>query len=319
VSTTYDASGNLLHAGFSSAAPDGTTSLDYVIDGENRRVGRKVNGALANGFPYQDAVNAVAQLDSSGNVVSRFVFGTKANVPDYYTTSSGTFRILSDHLASSRLVVNTSSGAVVEQIDYDEFGVVTRDTAPGRPQERRAGSSTSTSGRAISIARSRCRAARARSRLWVWTPAAGASDLVSYSTDTSRGAMDLGGDGRDLVWLSGAGHTDPAGWFPTIAIMTSPFTTDPKQLAPRRLRSEEGPYFGTAPFVVGCGYAARQLPEGIRVVRLVDGALAAPWRLHPDLAVGVPLRSHLYGALCESERAYGWRHPCGDLRTPAAI
>jgi RHS repeat-associated protein len=63
--------------------------------------------------------------------VNRFVFGSKPNVPDYFTSSSGTFRVLSDHLGSPRLVVNTSTGAVVEEIDYDEFGNVTGDTSPG--------------------------------------------------------------------------------------------------------------------------------------------------------------------------------------------
>jgi RHS repeat-associated protein len=52
-------------------------------------------------------------------------------VPDYYTTSAGTFRIISDHLGSPRLIVNTSTGATVERIDYDEFGNVTQDTSPG--------------------------------------------------------------------------------------------------------------------------------------------------------------------------------------------
>jgi RHS repeat-associated protein len=37
----------------------------------------------------------------------------------------------SDHLGSPRLIVNTSTGATVEEIDYDEFGNVTNDTAPG--------------------------------------------------------------------------------------------------------------------------------------------------------------------------------------------
>jgi RHS repeat-associated protein len=92
---------------------------------------RQSPGHLTTGFLYQDGLNVVAQLDGSGNLVARYVFGTKPNVPDYYTTSAGTFRILSDHLGSPRLVVNTSSGAVVEEIDYDEFGVMTNDTAPG--------------------------------------------------------------------------------------------------------------------------------------------------------------------------------------------
>jgi hypothetical protein len=31
----------------------------------------------------QDALNVVAQLAGSGNIVARFVFATKPNVPDY--------------------------------------------------------------------------------------------------------------------------------------------------------------------------------------------------------------------------------------------
>jgi RHS repeat-associated protein len=42
-----------------------------------------------------------------------------------------TYRILSDHLGSPRLVVNASSGAIVQRIDYDEFGRVTADTSSG--------------------------------------------------------------------------------------------------------------------------------------------------------------------------------------------
>ena len=44
---------------------------------------------------------------------------------------STTYRILTDQVGSVRLVVNTSSGAVAERIDYDEFGNVLSDTAPG--------------------------------------------------------------------------------------------------------------------------------------------------------------------------------------------
>jgi RHS repeat-associated protein len=125
-SYTYDVLGNLLHF-----APPTGSAIDYVVDGENRRVGKKLGGTLTTGYLYQDALNVVAQLDGSGNLVARYVFGSKPNVPDYFTNSSGTFRIVSDHLGSPRLIVNTSSGAVVEEIDYDEFGTVTNDTSPG--------------------------------------------------------------------------------------------------------------------------------------------------------------------------------------------
>jgi len=44
---------------------------------------------------------------------------------------STTYRILSDHLGSVRLVINTSTGAVAQRIDYDEFGNITSDSNPG--------------------------------------------------------------------------------------------------------------------------------------------------------------------------------------------
>jgi YD repeat-containing protein len=86
---TYDVLGNLLHVGLPSG-----TALDYVVDGENRRVGKKVGGTLSQGFLYQDALNVVAQLNGSASVVATYVFGTKRNVRDYFTNSAGTFRIL---------------------------------------------------------------------------------------------------------------------------------------------------------------------------------------------------------------------------------
>jgi RHS repeat-associated protein len=123
----YDAFGNLLHV----ALPDGT-NIDYTVDGRNRRIAKQVNGSFSIAFLYKDAIHPVATVDASGNVIARFVYGTRANVPDYMTTSTGTYRIISDHLGSPRLVVDTANpGTPVQQIDYDAFGNVTRDTNPG--------------------------------------------------------------------------------------------------------------------------------------------------------------------------------------------
>lgn len=83
------------------------------------------------GFLYQNQVNPVVELDGTGAIISRFVYGTKANVPDYLIRGGVTYRIVSDHLGSPRLVINTSTGAVAQRIDFDEFGNVTNDTAPG--------------------------------------------------------------------------------------------------------------------------------------------------------------------------------------------
>lgn len=109
----------------------GDVTIDYIIDGRNRRIGKKINGSLVQGFLYQDQLKPVAELDGNGAVVSRFVYADKANVPSYMIKGGQTYRIISDHLGSPRLVVNTGTGEVIQRMDYDAFGNVTEDTNPG--------------------------------------------------------------------------------------------------------------------------------------------------------------------------------------------
>ncbi|MCL6614425.1 MAG: hypothetical protein K6U03_07425 [Firmicutes bacterium] len=123
---TYDVLGNLT----SVVLPDGTR-IDYIIDGQNRRIGKKVNGVLVQGFLYQDALEPIAELDGAGNVVARFIYASRSHVPDYMVKNGVTYRIISDHLGSVRLVVDVATGQVVQRMEYDEFGNVILDTNPG--------------------------------------------------------------------------------------------------------------------------------------------------------------------------------------------
>ncbi|MCP5197341.1 MAG: hypothetical protein H6974_11225 [Gammaproteobacteria bacterium] len=122
----YDALGNLRHV----TLPNGDT-LDYRIDGQNRRIGKQVNGVLTQGFLYQGQLQPAAELDGSGHIVSRFVYATGINVPDYLIKNGQTYRLFTDHLGSPRLVVNTTTGAVEQRLDYDADGNVLQDTNPG--------------------------------------------------------------------------------------------------------------------------------------------------------------------------------------------
>ena len=122
----YDVLGNLRGV----SLPDGR-SVEYISDGENRRIGKKVNGVLMQGLLYKDGLNPVAELDGAGNVVSTFVYGTKSNVPDFMIKGGATYRMISDHLGSPRLIVDTGTGAITQRMDYDDFGNVTQDTNPG--------------------------------------------------------------------------------------------------------------------------------------------------------------------------------------------
>ncbi|MEO8452826.1 MAG: hypothetical protein ABI647_23755, partial [Gemmatimonadota bacterium] len=122
----YDELGNLLKV----VLPDGKT-IEYVIDAQNRRIGRKADGVLVQRWIYSGALSPAAELDSQGNVIARFIYATRPNVPDLIIKGDATYRVITDHLGSPRLVLNASTGAVEEQIEYDEFGNVVSDTNPG--------------------------------------------------------------------------------------------------------------------------------------------------------------------------------------------
>jgi RHS repeat-associated protein len=122
----YDALGNLRRVNLT-----GGPRLDYVIDGANRRIGKKVNGKLVQGLLYGDQLKPVAELDGRNEVVSVFVYGTKVNMPEYVQKQDGIYRIVTDHLGSPRLVINVETGTIAQKMDYDEFGNVVQDTNPG--------------------------------------------------------------------------------------------------------------------------------------------------------------------------------------------
>jgi RHS repeat-associated protein len=122
----YDAAGNLRAV----TLPDGT-EIAYLIDGQDRRVGKRVNGVLEKGWLYRDQLNPVAELDGQGNVVARFVYADRPNVPAYLIKDDRTYRVVSDHLGSPRLVIDIATGEIAQRMDYDAFGNVVQDTNPG--------------------------------------------------------------------------------------------------------------------------------------------------------------------------------------------
>jgi RHS repeat-associated protein len=121
----YDALGNLTAV----TLPTGT-KLTYVIDGENNRVGKTVNGAYTTGFLFDDD-RIVAQLNASNQLVSQFVYAAGLGSPDYMISGASTYRIVHDPVGSPVLVIDTATGTIVQQITYDEFGNVLSDTNPG--------------------------------------------------------------------------------------------------------------------------------------------------------------------------------------------
>ena len=122
----YDVLGHLKKV----TLPDGKT-LDYLIDGQNRRIGKKINGVLTQGFLYQSALQIAAELDGNHQIISRFVYAGGVNAPDVLIKGGQTYRILKDHLGSPRLIINSATGAIEQRMDYDVWGRVILDTNPG--------------------------------------------------------------------------------------------------------------------------------------------------------------------------------------------
>jgi RHS repeat-associated protein len=116
----YDAMGNLLSVVLANG-----TKIEYVPDGAGRRIVRKVNGQITNRWLYSDELRISAEVDSAGNVISHFVYATKQNVPEYVLKSGIAYRVVTDQLGSVRQVINTTTGQIVQQMDYDEYGNVT--------------------------------------------------------------------------------------------------------------------------------------------------------------------------------------------------
>ncbi len=122
----YDGLGSLIGV----TLPDGT-QIEYLVDGQDRRVSKRVDGALVQAFLYLDGLRPIAELDGTGAMVNRFVYATGGSVPDTMVRGGVTYRIIADQLGSPRLVIDVATGQIVQQMDHDEFGRVTLDTNPG--------------------------------------------------------------------------------------------------------------------------------------------------------------------------------------------
>ena len=109
----YDELGNLLGV----ELPSGT-QISYIHDARNRRIAKRIDGVVAKGWIYGDQLSPVAELDSNGEVVSRFVYGLNPVVPAYMEREGQRYRFITDHLGSVRKVINVDDGTVVQELEY---------------------------------------------------------------------------------------------------------------------------------------------------------------------------------------------------------
>jgi RHS repeat-associated protein len=128
---TYDPLGNL-----TSVATAGAPTIDYVIDARGRRIGQQVGGVLQKQYVWSDPLRIAAELDDTGQIVSRFIYGAEhINVPALVVrpdpvNGDKIYRVITDHLGSPVYVVNIANPRdVLLDAEYDEWGQVTSFTS----------------------------------------------------------------------------------------------------------------------------------------------------------------------------------------------
>ena len=129
----YDSFGNLTGV----TLPDGKT-IDYVLDGLNRRVGKKINGALVEGYAYFDDNRLAARFDLQQPFeVQAYAYTENRLTPEVaidYSSSldeDRSFRIYIDEKGTPNTIVNNTQRQITQKLEIDEFGVVLSDTNPG--------------------------------------------------------------------------------------------------------------------------------------------------------------------------------------------
>jgi len=120
-----------------------TTSYDYDALGALTHV--ELPGGSELDYAIDPAKEPGPSPSSTPTRRSRPASSTRPNVPDYTVRGANSYRVVTDQLGSPRAVVNSDTGQVAQELDFDEFGRVTRDTNPGfQPSATQAGSTTKT-------------------------------------------------------------------------------------------------------------------------------------------------------------------------------
>ncbi|QOV33309.1 SMP-30/gluconolactonase/LRE family protein [Streptomyces ferrugineus] len=110
--------------------PNGS-EIQYVLDAADRPVTRIVDSNHSRTYLYDNFRRPIAELGTDGQINTEFVFDTLDSAPAYLRKSGQIYRIVTDHLGSPRLVINTATGKVAQRLDYGPWGDVVHDTQPG--------------------------------------------------------------------------------------------------------------------------------------------------------------------------------------------
>jgi RHS repeat-associated protein len=124
----WDYRNRLTSVVFKDASGVVTKTIEYTYDGDNQRIGQKLNGVVTERYVY-DRNQIALVFDGSGTQTHRYLYGTQIDQVLSDETPTSMAWALADRLGTvSDLVDN--SGSVVNHITYDSFGQVVSQTDP---------------------------------------------------------------------------------------------------------------------------------------------------------------------------------------------
>lgn len=106
------------------------TTVAYEHDGWGRRVAAKSGGQPEVGLLYLDEQRPAATV-GPGGIDSVFGYADGWLTPVTMIKGGDQYRIVADDTGSPRLVINAGTGEIAQRIDYNAFGQMIEDTAPG--------------------------------------------------------------------------------------------------------------------------------------------------------------------------------------------
>lgn len=122
---SYDSQGQLIGAKLKD-----NRQVSYILNPLGQRYSKSIDGVLKAYFGYDDQGRLVSDGDQNGTR-NIYVYASQGHSPDYIIRGGEEYKLIKDQVGSVVLVINAGTGAVVQQIQYDEFGQVLSDSNPG--------------------------------------------------------------------------------------------------------------------------------------------------------------------------------------------
>jgi RHS repeat-associated protein len=107
---------------FKDASGNVTKTIDYIYDGNNQRIGKRIDGAVVERYVI-DRNQIALVFDGAGVQTHRYLYGTQIDQVLADETATSMVWALADNQGTVKDLVD-NSGVVVNHITYDSFGKV---------------------------------------------------------------------------------------------------------------------------------------------------------------------------------------------------